>query len=287
MGFMFKLCQAFLILISLTNCQKVNLNSIKEINSFNEVDFEQFLQPPFNEATFSQIDLVIFDVDETLIQPTDAYLINEHTEEGRNFLNKLVQSHPDVKNWAELTSIIVLSAKRPLIESSIISKIDALKDKGVKVIALSGMNTGKAGTIERIEAWRHDHLRSHGFKPSYDDQSFTWQEDGKHPSFYRGILATDVIRDKGKILKSWLDKMKLKPRWIVMFEDDLEMLKSVQKVCERDNIFFQGFLYKGAKSKPWDEELINFQAEYLIKHKQWLDDIEAKKKMRQTQQRIK
>ena len=63
--------------------------------------------------------LVVFDVDETLIQPVDTYLVNEHSARGKTFLKAFVASHPKFKDWDVLTSILLTQAKRPLIENVI------------------------------------------------------------------------------------------------------------------------------------------------------------------------
>jgi hypothetical protein len=61
----------FLFIISLSICaclHQKKTQAIESIHSFNEVNFN----------TIETDTLVVFDVDETLTQPTDTYLINEH-----------------------------------------------------------------------------------------------------------------------------------------------------------------------------------------------------------------
>ncbi|MBA3814482.1 MAG: DUF2608 domain-containing protein [Alphaproteobacteria bacterium] len=101
----------------------------------------------------------------------------------------------------------------------------------------------------------------------------------RNPVFYKGILSTD-LEVKGPVLGAFLDQVKLKPHKIVMFDDDLPCLQSVQQECEKRGIAFHGYQYLGAHAKPWDEAIVQFQADYLIKHKKWLNNDEAKKKIK-------
>jgi hypothetical protein len=55
----------------------------------------------------------------------------------------------------------------------------------------------------------------------------------------------------------------------------------VQEECKKRGIQFQGYQYKGAIEKPWNEQLFDLQADYLIQHKQWLDDEQAIKFMQE------
>ena len=143
------------------------------------------------------------------------------------------------------------------------------------MIVCTGMNTGPYGSLPSLEEWRYSHLKSLGFQGSYGDLIFSLPNFKRNPVFYKGVLATD-LESKGPVLGAFLDQVGLKPHKIVMFDDHLSDLQSVQKECEKRGIAFQGYQYQRAHSKPWDEALIQFQAEYLIKHKRWLNDEEVR-----------
>ena len=241
---------------------------------------DSFIQPihSFNEVNFNDIQpntLVVFDVDDTLIQPIDSYVFNEHSAQGKTFRNKLIQEHPEVQNWDELSAIVLQEAERPLIEPIIIQKVHELKQRGIPVIACTGMNTGPHGPLPSLEEWRYEHLKSLGFQGSYDNLIFKNKGFKRNPGFYKGVLSTD-LEDKGPILMVFLDQLNLKPKVIEMFDDHLPYLESVQKECKKQGISFHGYHYKNSRSIPWDEALIQFQADYLIKHKEWLSDEEGR-----------
>ncbi len=238
---------------------------IKTIHSFNEINFNK-IKPGT---------LVIFDVDETLIQPLDSYYINEHTPQAHEFRKKLFMKHPEIKNWDIYADITLKEVKRPLIEPMVISKIKELEGKGVYVIACTAMNTGKFGTLERLEAWRYEHLASLGFQGHFGDLIIDLSLENRKPVFYKGILATDLLT-KGLVVFAFLDHIHLIPKEIVMVDDSIEFLESMLQECKKRNISYQGYLYQGARQKFWDKKLIEFQSEYLIKHKKWLSDNEAR-----------
>lgn len=266
-----KKIHAFLLCALLMACTDHRDNStIQSIQSYNEVNFENII----NSSA-----LVLFDVDETLIQPEDAYLINEHSEKALKFRETLIKKYPELKKTNDIGSIILTHAKRPLVERSVINKINRLKENNIPVFAITAMNTGPYEGIDRMEKWRYEHLNSVGFEGSYQDRDFYLQGFKRKPVFYKGIIATD-LEDKGKVLGAVLDRLNLKPKNIIMFDDAIDFLRSVEKECKKRGIGFLGYHYNGAKGKAWDEKLISFQAEYLIKHKQWLNDAEAKEKMK-------
>ena len=251
----------------LSSCQQYQIQPIDPIHSFHEVGF----------ASIEPGTLVIFDVDETLIQPVDTYLINEHTQMAKDFKKGFFQNHPEVKNWDELGEIMLVEAKRPLLEPMISNEVRDLKNRGIVVIACTGMNTGAYGKIKSLEEWRYSHLKSLGFEASIGNLVFTLKGFKGTPGFYKGILSTD-LEPKGLVLGAVFDRIGLHPQKVVMIDDTLEgALYSVQKECEKRGIPFQGYQYKGFKEKPWDEALVQFQGDYLIKHKKWLSDIDARK----------
>lgn len=245
--------------------QFIRSGSIHEINSFDVVDFNKI---------GSAGALVLFDVDETLIQPEDGYVRNAHSQRAKDFRESLKQRYSDIKDWNKLAGIILIEAKRPLIEPQVIDKIAILKKRRMTILAITAMNTGKHEPYGRLEEWRYQHLKSLGFQGDFQDQSFPIEGFGARPVFYKGIIATD-LEPKGKVLGVVLDKLKLMPSEILMFDDHLDFLESVEKECQKRHIAFVGFHYKGAKKRLWDQDLIEFQADHLIHHQKWLSDQEA------------
>ncbi|HEV2601951.1 MAG TPA: DUF2608 domain-containing protein [Candidatus Babeliales bacterium] len=242
---------------------------IQTIHSFNEVDFD----------AIDTDTLVLFDVDETLVQPIDTAFTKNWAKRD-NFQKKLIAEHPEIKNWDIYMSIAVTDIPRPLLEPMIIDTIAKLQNRGVAVIACTAMETGKYATIEKLEAWRYNHLASLGFHGSFANIMVNLPTKARNPVFYKGVLVTDSEL-KGPIVFSFLDYIHRTPKKIILFDDYMPQLKSIEQACKENNISFQGYHYEGAIEKPWDDELIQFQAEYLLKNKQWLPDADARVLMQQ------
>ncbi len=240
------------------------------IKSFSEVDFNAIKAET----------LVVFDVDETLIQPTDTYFINEGSSQAQAVKKKFIENHPEIKDWRIYEDILINQVQRPLLEPFIIEKINALQKIGVIIIAVTAMNTGKHGNYDRLEHWRYEHLGSFGFEGAFNDLIIDFELNGKKPVFYKGILATDTS-PKGPALFAFLDHINYKPKKIIMFDDSKDYLESVGQESKKHGVQFQGYWYKGAHEKAWDQALIEYQIEHLMKHKKWLRDEKAYELMRQ------
>ncbi|AIL12643.1 hypothetical protein IM40_02460 [Candidatus Paracaedimonas acanthamoebae] len=249
----------------ITACEQKYVKQIEPIQSFSSIDF----------SSIKPESLVIFDVDETLIQPEDTFLINEHTPQGKDFIQKLIQTYPIMKSDNHIASIMLQEAQRPLLEPSVIHHINKLKNRGVFVIACTAMNTGPYGIHSSLEEWRYNHLKFLGFEGTFSNTLFPISYLERKPIFYKGLLATD-LQSKGPIVGKFIDVMKLKLKDIIMIDDDNDCLLSVKNECEKRGINFKGYEYKGSKTVPWDEDLVQFQSDYLIKHKKWLSDKVAK-----------
>ncbi|MBA3814803.1 MAG: hypothetical protein H0X26_10060 [Alphaproteobacteria bacterium] len=151
------------IIFAIYPCQSQKQSqSIESIHSFSKVDF----------STIEPSTLVIFDVDETLTQPTDTYLINEHSPQAEAFKKKLFGQHPEIKDWNALASIMLQEAPRPLIEPIVVQKFKELEAQKIPMIVCTGMNMGPYGSLSSLEEWRYEHLKSFGFQGSYEDLVF-------------------------------------------------------------------------------------------------------------------
>ena len=78
-------------LLLLVSCGNGDINSI---HSFKDVNFDSI-----NPGA-----LVLFDVDETLVQPVDSYLLNENKKNVIAFKKNIMKMHPEVKDWDKMGS---------------------------------------------------------------------------------------------------------------------------------------------------------------------------------------
>lgn len=235
--------------------------------------------------TFDSDTLVVLDIDDTLISSEDIF---DHGECYKTFIDLVIQGRsklatPQEKEAYQNTiSLIFLEPKRNLIETQIPLYIEALKKKGVKVVALTSCLNGKFGLLNKVEDWRHDQLQNLGLNfadtfsfPSFFLQGFD-QKNHNPPLFDRGILYCYGY-SKGDALKAFLEAISLEPRRIFFADDILSNVEDVHNKLAPIEV--TGCHFTGARlsADRINLDLIRFQYEYLIQNNKWLPDVEALK----------
>lgn len=223
--------------------------------------------------------LVIFDVDEVLIMPTDEYRL---THPFRRELVKDIQSRLSLEEQKILFSIIMLKQTMRLVDMEIIDLLNKLKEYKIPTIALTKFLTGKIGNISKVEDLLFKNLAL--LNISFQDLTPFKNEiklHGMHgnsgiPFLKDGVIMTAMI-DKAKVLKSVFTRMSYFPRKIIFIDDKLDNLQSVQNFSINSQIIFQGFHYLGANNIP--ERLLDLEVEkrrfsILERSHQWLNDNE-------------
>jgi len=240
------------------------------------------LTPLFEiESQLSTQDLVLFDVDHTLILETDMLL----RPCRRNSLDRLLAffGENDPVQRKKLISIIFLQKKVGLLDLKSPSLIENLLKRKVKVMALTAMKTGPLGIIDNIENYRIKELKSLGidFREAFPYLPAIYFEDPSHPQspplFESGVLFSSYI-NKGEVLRDFLENINFYPRQVVFVDNSYKYLQSVENELNKLGIPFLGIHYKKwlGLSKNFDEEIARFQLLYLIENEHWLDDLEAK-----------
>lgn len=225
--------------------------------------------------------LVVFDVDYTILVPNDRILARGE------YFQKIMEKLRDFQEDGEvLGSKILIQAQISLIDERILNLLEILKQKNIKVIALTAMPTGRFGLMPNAEQWRVQQLASLGIHldwsfPEIDSIMFEEFEGQKRlPVFKRGILAS-VKYPKGQVLCAFLKRMQWKPSKVFFIDDGMQYINSVECELDKENIQHISFHYTAAAdlSSQFDQKLADFQLDYLIYKNEWLSDEEAKNKM--------
>lgn len=236
-------------------------------------------------AQFQQLDsqsLLLWDVDSTLIMPTDGVLRPGNEE----FLDELIGLYLNGKTLQEkrwLISQIFHRNSYCLVDEGVASLIASLKEQSIPMLGLTAMRTGSYGIIESMEAWRVNQLRLLGIDFSSllsQHDEFAWQETSPYagkPAFKEGIICCDHL-PKGVVLTSFLAKMEWRPRQVLFIDDYLDFLQSVEQAMAALDIPFVGIHYRAVEkiASPLDEELAHHQFRVLVNEEIWLHDHEAK-----------
>lgn len=225
--------------------------------------------------------LVVFDVDYTLIVPSDLILAPCGEVRFQEFMKQLrsLQEEGEI-----LGSKILLESQVSLIDKKILNILSMLKQKNIKTIALTAMPIGKFGLIQNAEEWRVKQLDSLGINfawsfPSIDSISLSGFEEKKsQPVFKHGVLASTKY-PKGQVLVEFLKQIQWKPSRIIFVDDRMEYIESVEKELSREQIPVVSFHYTSATDQSFqlDKKVAEFQLDYLMQNGKWLSDEEAKK----------
>lgn len=233
-------------------------------------------------------DLVIFDVDDVLFQPTDAVM----QRQNRSFLRDQVAIYKDkLTNEEFQCRLSQLWLQRPIqvIDEKIVTLIEDLQCKHIRVAALTNCFTQSYGEIESMEKWRQSELHQQGYHldkswPDIPNHVFDQilstnttniiQTSLRPAVFYQGILQTSGCT-KGELLKAFLVYSQLKPQKIYFVDDKLSMLESVQETAIEFGIEFQGIHFTAVEAKntkKLDIEKATHQINTLFETGLWICD---------------
>lgn len=220
-------------------------------------------------------DWFIVDVDNTLITP--SAMMFRPSSPFSTFIDNLKKDAS--LNVAEIVSTWRLSRKIMLVDPQWPAILEALKTKGVTVIALTAMHTGTFGKIPCMEHWRADELRTLGiiFSPFATNIIQVLIDSEQLATLHQGILFTGS-HPKPDVLKSFIAKYGL-PAKILFFDDRLAQIELVKELCKDMNIPYKGYHYLAVTKLPYSSVLDYgaIQTKVLLDSCQWLEDAEAKK----------
>ncbi len=260
----------------------VATNTIQQIDSFAQA--ADVLKAANKNA------LVLFDVDDTLIEPSSiVFRSNIKNQDDCSWIGELFSSaFANAKYSGDYYLSILQSQEVPLlIEPAIVQTIAALQNRGVKVLALTAMWTGAYFTIPSVPEWRFNKLKELGIdfsKADFPDMIFDElpQEEDHFPMLYHGILCT-IQASKGQVLGAFLDRVGWKPDQVIFFDDSMERVESVADEMRKRGIPFHGYQYNGAQLVPGelDKEVATLQLKHLVEHEEWLTEEKARKLLAQ------
>lgn len=213
--------------------------------------------------------LVVFDLDATLIEPTQmlgndpwAYYAGDKVIEecGGNVQEGL-------KKFEPLWYAVQKRVNVKLVEKAALGVLATLQQRGIKTL---GFTSRGRGLIDRT----YEQLASVGLDLS---KNSIWDHEEKGDTFYfnQGILFTDVGGNKGKIFHSFLEKIGKKPKHIVFVDDKEKYVNHMQKMCHQEAIPFVGIWYRGAKKtiKNFNPAIADVQlAHFLASNGEVLSD---------------
>ena len=266
-----------ILLLTLTICLLFKgLLSAKIIEAYDLKELSEQFQNLDSQS------LLLWDVDSTLIMPTDLILRPGNDAiaaelEDHYFENKTTQEI----GW--LISVILQKMPFCLVDEGVKSLIENLQKRAVPMLGLTALHTGTFGVIDSMEQWRVDQLHRLGidFSLIFSQHSdMEWKEDVPfrgYPVFLKGIICCDEL-PKGIVLTTFLQKIDWLPQKVMFIDDNLNFLRSVEEAMRTLKIPFTGVHYRAVEKmkNTIDRDLAHRQYQVLIAEEIWLPDEEAR-----------
>ena len=233
--------------------------------------------------TLNKNDLVIFDIDNVVIQPVDQ-IFHPHNKNKLAQYYANIQSKVSPEKMNELLSVINRQQEVKLVDPDINEVFALLRKRSIPTIALTHCRTGKFGKIKDVTDWRIAQLGKVGinFKDlnRYQNQPYN-NLNGKYGTamFKSGILFTGYVTDKGVVLAEFLLSNNISPRKIIFIDDRRSNLEHVEATLRARNINFSGFEYIAVSEQSIveiDPSITDLQFYVLQNESKWLPDRKAR-----------
>lgn len=277
-----------IIAISILTCSVAHAE-IRQTDNLQVIAKEIFASPKDT--------LVIFDIDQVLITPSDEIFVLSDTDEAKKFLTETYNdlfarlSKPDVD---DLQSTLMLNKPWRLVTPDTAKVFNEIKNKGYKVLGLTASGSGAFGKIRSMEEWRVSELNKVGINfdekfinaksgslDQYIPEVSKYYAKHKHvcfPAASNGIIFTCLI-PKGEVLDAYLQFANIKPSKIIFIDDRLSNLEAVSEYCKKHNVQYLGYEYTAVKEQAKNLKLnkrrAKFQYKILELTKVWLNDAQA------------
>lgn len=242
----------------------------------------------FNEAIAQANNqtLAIFDIDEVIFTSQDQVL-HPNYRKYRNSYEEKYLSNLDASVSQNLNYVMYKTRSRTIVDPKILDIFKLIASNYIQAIALTHCSTGFIDGEERYELLRIEQLKNFGIDfnalaRNIADTSFPEiAQDHGIPLFHKGVILTGLV-DKGRVLKEFLMKTRIKPNKIIFIDDMMENLLSVEETCNELAIEFQGYEYNAVAntiSPPFNDKLAQIQFDHLVKNRIWLNDSDAQKEL--------
>ncbi len=268
-NFLLNLHQIIAIILTLTICNICYAqNEIIPSNDYSVL--KTLLQ------TTDQNTLIIFDVDDVIIRPTDEYDMNRNT--FRNSLWRELGNKLSLNTFKEYYGNTRSNSQWELVDRDIYSVFKLIEERKLSTISLTSFVTGSYGLMGNAEDWRINQLKQFGFDFSklspLKRNYYIKTEDNPHGE---SLLKSGVIftarGNKGAALEYVLNTEDFHPKKIIFIDDRLENLQSIQSFAQRAKIDFIGIHYTKIAELPppnvnHDFETLRFKI--LENEQKWL-----------------
>lgn len=197
-------------------------------------------------------DLILFDVDDTIVDPGVALGTGLWSEWWKQWSAKLHVEGISIDRLQRFGSRFgpILWAELPLrpVEPHLPQMLAALQKQGIMVLALTA-RCKRSGALNCFDEVTRDNLTAVGvdMRRSRLPAGLTFDKDeGQLYAFSHGVIFTHY-RPKGPALVEFLRARHWKPKRVVLVDDTLGQIQSVANALEAEGIEFIGLYYRRAE----------------------------------------
>lgn len=264
----------------------------------NTQNWQEVLTSVENTTQIPEQTLILFDVNDVLIAPTDIILSKYHRQEAIDKIKKIHNIeqneaqpgvHPVLREDLAVTKTFMdiwTKTHIDVVDQDGPQAIQALQEKGYNVMGLTNGITGSIGGITNMVGYRSDELYRLGYTFKGPNglgkiPLGTAVAVGNGAPIYQDGIIYTAGQAKGPVLDTFLQKSHIKPNKIILVDDKKGNLDSVATFCRKHGIDFVGIefnaLARQQKYVSYDKKIGACQFEHYQKYHQWLSDQDTTK----------
>jgi hypothetical protein len=227
-------------------------------------------------------DLLIFDVDEVLISPADAFLRPVAWEHSYSVYTQAF-TKPDGKFDHDLYSKWIRQVEVKPVNEKLPEAIKGFQNQGTRTIALTRMvpGAGPCGEVSAMEDFRFAELSNVGIDFSsacnFDYREFHFEAvNGRVPLYKKGIIYARPYK-KDEVLPEFLRTLDFVPKKVWYIDNDKREVENLSHSMNKEGVPFVGIHYldESLINRPYDLKVGLFQFEYFKRCSVWLNDLSA------------
>lgn len=222
--------------------------------------------------------LVLFDIDDTLIQPTHYVTHRKWKTWVRKRLAVLYPEDKIKQTDMYGTTFLAINLQAPLtlVEVQTPALIAQLQGRGLEVWALTSRGQDYWYSYP-VKGMSHKTIAQLQHVGIHFDKSTRKHDFAACPNFEGGILFTKN-EDKGPFLIRLFKQIGYRPEKVVFVDDHPDQVESVVESLEKEGIACVGYHYSAASDKPFHFEACLMQFKYMYENHVLLSNEEVLQK---------
>ncbi|MCC8417756.1 MAG: DUF2608 domain-containing protein [Rickettsia endosymbiont of Bryobia graminum] len=265
--------EIFLLLLIISATISISYAEIIATYSINSITIKNLL-PQIGKSS-----LVLINIDNTIITPKSKMFSYKSPYKG--FISELNATNKYNSTANQIIVNLILNRQVVLVEEDWPNFIKKLEEKGAVVFGFTKIEP-IFRKIEDFKQRQYQQLSKLGIKftDKFNDKDiFNFDDNDKNsPSFYHGIIFTDILSN-AVALKNFINiKNNFSFDNIIVFSNEKSELMEISNIFSSIEVNYYGIEYLAVteKNEAPDVDIVKFQRNMLLQTGQWLEDEAAK-----------